>query len=283
VTEHERLRQQIAKAHKAVSNKIARTKRNTGANVAGSEFDPRRKAGTENRMRNTGNMTEYLRQLQGFMSRSNQFVSGSHGAPLPKAYFNKIYKPTERALDAVQDARDNTIGAIQGPQGYTIKQKNLALPTAGGAAVYGPYKRFDRESTDIASFSAMKKLKADMANQMKPTYLPGKINAERERLKKVTDYLGENGTEVADAVDSMTDYEFDLFWFGTTVASGVFLFYELEKERAEGTHKERRQDRVIESKFAEVLPAVDWAKSEGAKFAAKRDAEIAKQQARLKK
>jgi hypothetical protein len=251
VTEHERLRQQIAKAHKAVSNKIARTKRNTGANVAGSEFDPRRKAGTENRMRNTGNMTEYLRQLQGFMSRSNQFVSGSHGAPLPKAYFNKIYKPTERALDAVQDARDNTIGAIQGPQGYTIKQKNLALPTAGGAAVYGPYKRFDRESTDIASFSAMKKLKADMANQMKPTYLPGKINAERERLKKVT--------------------------------SGVFLFYELEKERAEGTHKERRQDRVIESKFAEVLPAVDWAKSEGAKFAAKRDAEIAKQQARLKK
>jgi len=279
MSELDRIRKEIDKKYKAVTNKISRTKRTTGANVAGSEFDPRMDSGAHNRMRSEARASQYLDRLNLFMSRNNQFIAGSGGAPLPKGYFNKIFKSTEKELNTVQDVRDATIGAIQGPEGFTIAQKQTALPQAGGASVYGPYKRFDREASDITSFSAMKKLQADMVKQIRPDYLPTKINAERERLDKVIDYLGENGSEIGEAIQGMDDYEFDLFWFGTTAASGIFLFYELEKERADGNHKERKQDRTIESKFGEVMPAAEWALNQGK---LKREAEVDKNMANLK-
>jgi hypothetical protein len=288
--ESERLKKEIDKAYKAVSNKINRTERTKGAKVGGSEFDPRRDPSAHNRMRSPERMREYLGELKTFMNRSNQFVAGQGGAPLRAGYFNKIYKPTERRLDDLQNRRDDNLSGVKSPTGFAIKDLATALPKAGGHGRFGPYKRFDREASDIASQSAMEKLTAQLKDQMRPEYLGEKLSEERERLQKVLDYLGdsERASEIGDnlslevKVHQMDDDAFDLFWFGTNVASGIFLFYELEKERNEGNFKERRQDRVIEQKFHEAIPAADWAIDESEKRKATREAGVAQQQANLK-
>jgi hypothetical protein len=278
--EQERLRKEIDKAYKAVTNKINRTRRQKGAEVAGSKFDPRKDASAHNRMRSPERMQAYLDRLNNFMSRSNQFYAGAGGAPLRAGYFNRAYKPTERQLDAVQNKRDAELSSVKSPTGFAIKDLSTALPKAGGHGRFGPYKRFDRSPGDIASDDAMVALTKQMRDQLNPDYLHNELDNERDRLRKVTEYLGEKATDLADKIEKMDDYEFDLFWFGTNVASGIFLFYELEKERNEGTHKEKRQDRAIESKFKEAEPAADWAIEEGRK---KREAEVNTQMGNLQK
>jgi hypothetical protein len=260
MNEQDRLRQEIAKAHKSVTNKINRTKRQTGANVAGSKFDPRKQAGSENRMRSTSNMREYLANLKGFMSPANQFISGQNGAPLRKGYFNNVYKKLEKSIEAVRQQRDKELGDIQTPTGLSIRQQKAAIPEAGGSSVYGPYKKFDRDASAIKDMDALVKLAKDMSNKLSDDYLPSEIDKGRDNIQKVADYLGES--DIAGQIDELDDYQFDLLWFGTNYADRLFLYYELVKERQEGTHKERKQDRVIETQFAGIGELIDWSKKQ---------------------
>jgi hypothetical protein len=272
---NEELRKQLDKAYKAVSNKISRTKRATGAEVGGSEFDPRRNPGTHNRMRSEARMKEYLGELQSFMSRGNQFIAGDNGAPLPRGYFNNVFKKTEAELGRVIDARENSIGSIVGPQGWSMTGKNIAIQKTGNQAGFGPYEKMVRQANEITSFAALKELHAKNLKQLKPDFLQKSLDSDRMKLEKVAKYLGESMTDEMELIRSMDDYEFDLFWNTTTAASGIFLFYAREKEREEGTVKERNQDKVIETKFAEVMPDAKWAMKEGFK---KRQEELREEQ-----
>lgn len=276
MNEKDRLRQEIAKAHKSVSNKINRIQRQTGAKVAGSNFDPRKATGAENRMRSESNMREHLARLNEFMSPANQFVSGQRGAPLRKGYFLNIYKKNEQAVEAVRQQRDKAMGDIQTPTGLSIRQQKSAIPEAGGSSVHGPYKKFDRQASAIKSMDALEKLNADMVNKLKPGYIADAIDKGRENIQTVADIIG-NSTVMDGYVDDegeshfgindLTDDEFDKVWFGTNFADRLFLYYELAKERLEGTHKERKQDKVIEDQFAGIHDLIDWAKDPDAFFA----------------
>jgi hypothetical protein len=276
LNEQDRLRKEIAKAHKSVTNKINRTKRQTGANVAGSEFDPRKRVGSENRMRSTSNMREYLANLKGFMSPANQFISGQNGAPLRKGYFLNIYKKNEQAVEAVRNQRDKAMGDLQTPTGLNIRQQTTSIPQAGGSAVHGPYKSFDRQASDIKSMEALEKLNADMVKRLKPNYLSGQIGKGRDNIETVADYLGQSDIldgytdddgKYQPGINDLSDDEFDKLWFGTNFADRLFLYYELSKERLDGTHKERKQDRIIETQFEGIGGLIRWAKDPDAYFA----------------
>lgn len=288
--EQDRLRREIEKRYKAVSNKINRTRRRTGAEVSGSEFDPRRDPNAHNRMRSPERMRQYLGELNNFMRRNNQFVAGDNGAPLPRHMFN-TYKGGESQLKALQDKRDQAFGDIQTPAGWKVRDQEIAMPKAGGHGKYGPYGRFDREAADISNANALRKLIDENRRQLNPNYVGSELDEGRRRLNVVLDYLGESQDDLRDAIDEMDDFEFDLFWFGFKGASGIFLFYELEKERQDATRKEKRQDRVIESKFQEVRPSIERVMEEGKKHReqvaeevrAKREAEVARNQANLRK
>ena len=258
--EQDRLRQEIAKLHKSVSNKINRTQRQTGAKVGGSEFDPRKPAGAENRMRSVSNMREYAANLKGFMSPANQFIAGQNGAPLRKGYFLNIYKKNEQAVESIRQQRDAAMGDIQTPTGLSVRQQKAAIPEAGGSSVYGPYRKFDRDAGTIKDMNALKKLNADMVKRLKPDYLEGEIGAGRDNIRKVAEHIGD--ADIMEQVDTLDDYQFDLLWFGTNYADRLFLYYELVKERQDGTKKERKQDRVIETQFAGIGELIEWAKNQ---------------------
>lgn len=254
-----RLRNEVQKKRQAASNKISRTKRTTGANLAGTDFDPRRASGVESNY-NARQLRTYLNNLNDFMRRTNQFVSGQEGAPIPRGYFQGVYKKNEAAVDAIRRDRENRLGNIPGPDGFKLKEFREALPNAGGSSKYGPYRKFDRESVDIKDFSALQKLNADMVKRLKPDYIDKEINSGRSSVEQVADYIGRS--DIADDIAELTDDQFDLIWFGTTFAARLFMYYDLEKERQDANYKERNQDRVIESQFAGLGDLIAWAREQ---------------------
>lgn len=258
MTDAKRLRAEVEKKIKAVNNKIARTKRTTGANIAGSEFDPRRRKGVE-RNYNAKQLSTYLAQLNDFMRRPNQFVAGTHGAPLPRGYFLGVYKKNEAAVEANRIARDETIGAITTPIGWTISEFQQLAKT-GGASRYGPHQAFNRSPSDIKDFASLQKLNKQMLKRLKTDYIPSEIAKGKSSVMQVAEYLGDEN--IASEIGNLSDYQFDLIWFGTTFAARLFMYYELEKERAEATYKERNQDKVIESQFAGIGELIQWAKDQ---------------------
>lgn len=250
----QRLRAELKKKRAAVGQKINRIKKQTGANVAGTEFDPRRKAGLENRY-NARQLRAHIAELNNFMQRGNQFVAGVKGAPLPRGQFLR-YKRLEAMYEQARLAHDASVGNVMTSTGMTVAQNKAMIPEAAGSAVYGPYRKFDREPSDIKDAGALQKLIGDMRNRASTGFLTAKISQGRENLEKVLTILGNH--DMADKIDSLSDYQFDVFWFGNpAVAESIFMQYGIEKERAAGTRKERWQDKVVESAANELGPILD--------------------------
>lgn len=258
MNELNRLRNEVAKRRKAATNKINRTRRQSGADLSGSAFDPRRNPNVESRY-NRSQLRTYLEQLNNFMRRTNQFVSGTGGAPLPRGKF-QAYKKLEAEQNAIRQAHDKAMGSIQTPTGMSIAGNKEMLHQGQGQAVYGPYRKFDRASTDIPSVSALEKLRKDMLNRVSPDFLGGRIQQGRENLKKALTVIGEH--QFIEQIDGLSDFQFDAFWYGTNVAEAVFMQYGMQTERnaeSTATEKERWQDRVIESAVAELGSVLQWA------------------------
>lgn len=256
--EAKRLRAEVQKRIKSVNAKIARTQKNTGAKLSGTEFDPRRRAGIEKNY-NAKQLSVYLSKLNDFMRRTNQFVSGNRGAPLPRGQFN-AYKKLEQEYGAAGAAHEATVGNIQLPEAYgdlTIRQHKAITPESQGSAVYGPYRQYNREAKDIKNVGALQKLSQNLKNMLRSSYLQGQISAGREQLEKALSIMGEN--EMINQVNGLSDYQFDVLWFGTEFAENVFDRYDLLKEREDGTAKERYQDSAHESQLDDLGGLLDFA------------------------
>lgn len=253
------LRDELRKRRQAVSQKIARTKRETGAIVSGTEFDPRRPAGVENRY-NARQLQAHIAELNDFMRRGNQFVSGMKGTPIPRGEFLR-YKRNEAEQNAAAAAHAASIGSLQTPLGLSVRELKSAVPQAQGSAVYGPYQRFERESTSIKDVGALRKLTSDMINKLKSGFLTQKIEGGKQNAYKALTVLGEH--EEIEMISRLSDYQFDALWFGTTYAEGLFMRYGMAKSRnEEPTRKERWQDRAIEGAADDAREFLDWAFTE---------------------
>lgn len=247
-----RLRAEAAKLRTAVSNKIARNRR-AGVNIAGSEFDPRRSAGIEKRY-NRAQLTAYIASMRPFMSRGNQFVPDANARPIPRGEF-RAYKATEAAQAAIRAQRDVDMGDIKLPGGLTVRQQQAMVPKSAGSAVYGPYKTYDLQSTDFADRAAVGEMRGMLAKQLKSNFLPERIQAGRENLNKVLEILGQDA--MIEKVDKLSDFQFDVFWFGTNIPEAIFMQYEIiQAQRSGKTRKEKWQDKVVEDAANELGPVL---------------------------
>lgn len=251
------IRAEVKKRLKAVQAKIRRTERNTGARVGGSEFDPRRRAGIENNY-NAKQLSNYLVQLNDFMRRGNQFVGGHRGAPLPRGQVSYLMSQQEQ-IKALKEARDSAMNQLQTPAGMSVTQHTAMTPRMGGHSDFGVYPDMNVSPKDIASAGALKKLTRQMINILKGDRVEKVINEGRDNLIKALEYMGED--EFVDAVEDLSDYQFDALWFGTNMAESTFLKYQQLKERAAGTRKEAWQDKVVDTAYAENKSLLDWAKT----------------------
>ena len=253
----DRLRAELKKKRQAVTNKINRVQKNTGAKVGGSEFDPRRRAGIEKNY-NAKQLQSHLAELKDFMRRGNQFVALSGGAPATKGEWY-VYKRREEAQAAAREAYQAVQAKIETPSGYTALQNKQNAVEGPNAIVQGPYRQVNRNPSDIASRSALGKLSDDLLKQIKPDYLTDRIGAGRENLYKALLIMG-NDDEMA-RLTYLSDEQFDAFWFGTNIAESVFMKYNLEHNSKDDSRKESWQAKAIADAAEDLGEYITWAES----------------------
>lgn len=260
MSEVERLRA-LAKARRsAVTNKIGRTKRVNGADVSGSEFDPRRDHNAIKRY-NGPQLKRYIAELDSFMARGNQFVRGDEGAPLPRAQA-RVYQNNVKRFQSQGEARIAAMAKIEiTPIGLNVEEfrANRAMRVRN-AVVNSPYGSSIKDVGGVTSAKALDILNKDMKAKLDPDYLPGKVKEGRESLVKALNIMGEN--EFVQKVNELSDWQFEVLWFGTSFADTAFLKYDIEQERAAGTRKERWQDKVVENDYKLISEFLDWAGNE---------------------
>ena len=117
----ESIRADIARLRKLATKKISRIKRAKDAPLSGTQFDPRRTPKAEKRY--TKRQAEVYRQeLQGFLSRSNQYVGGANGYVMRKQQWD-AYKKLEQQYNSRVNQKFDRVAGIQLPYGETIASR----------------------------------------------------------------------------------------------------------------------------------------------------------------
>ena len=260
MSEVERLRQEARARRRAVTDKIGRQRRNNGANVAGSEFDPRRDPNVI-KSYNGPQLRRYIAQMNAFMSRSNQFVGGDNGAPLPRSAVRE-YQRRVSQFQSQGEARMAGMADIEiGPLGKTVSEfRQGRAMRVRNAVVNSPYGSTIKDVGGIPSAKALDMLNKSMKDKLDSGFVPSKVKEGRSQLISALSIMGEN--EFIDKVNELSDYQFEVLWFGTSFADTAFLKYDIEQERAAGTRKERWQDRVIENDYKLISEFLEWAGNE---------------------
>jgi hypothetical protein len=253
-----KLRAEVQRKLKSVNAKIARTKRNTGANIEGSQFDPRRRAGIEKNY-NARQLNSYLNELSSFMRRTNQFVAGQQG-PIRRGKMN-LYKKIEDEYNAAGKAHHESMDNIVAPSGFTLQQERNLVVGTKASPKYGPYMPYNREPGQIVNDAAIDKLIASMNKALKVDYLSKSLRKSKEVLIDTLTKMEE--PEMINAINQMSEYQFDVLWNGTNFAEGTFLKYLSEQSRLTGKQQEKWQEGVIDSVYNELGELLDWAGSTG--------------------
>lgn len=255
------LRDEANRKRRAVSSKIARIKKATGAEIAGTGYDPRREAGAHKR-HNRATLNKSIAEMDAFLSRGTQFVGLAGGTPVPRGKWN-AYKRNELEAMQVGQRHEDMLSEIPAPHrgDMTIGQAKAMVPKTQGSAVHGPYRRFDRSPQNFESLEGLEDANRQMLNMLNAKFLPTKIAAGKENLKKVLNILGES--EAAEDVDSMSAFQFDVLWYGEPdVIERLFMKYEVQQlTAADPSRKERWQDRASENAIEEFGSVSKWVRS----------------------
>lgn len=259
MSEVERLRNELKKRRQAVTQKIARTKKQTGANISGTQFDPRREAGIEKRY-NARQLRAHIAELNTFMQRGNQFVALKGGTPAPRGEWNVFARrQAEQMLAGQQHAA--SIGDLDTPLGMKAREMTSIAPRTYGSAVSGPYNTSPLEPSDIKDLQSLRKLSDAMLKRLKVSYLPTTLKQGRGNLEKALTALGEH--EEIKLISELSEYQFDALWFGTTYAEITFLRYGMDRSSGDDdSSKERWQNRVVEDAATDAREFLQWAANE---------------------
>lgn len=257
------LRAEVAKKRRAAGSKISRVKRNTGAKIAGTEYDPRKVAGAEKSM-SSRQLRSYLSQLNKFNDRGTQFVGLARGVPAPRNLFN-AYKAGEHREKQLGQQHQNSIGGLKVDRDNTVNDLLNMRPQNTRSkvekAVYGPYSSITREASEIASVNALNKLIEQQRKKFNTRYFSRKLTESKANLMKALVAIGNH--EWLEQVARLSNYQFDALWFGNPAAiEAVFLRYETLTDNAVDSPKERWQDKVIENESAEFGQFLNWAENE---------------------
>lgn len=255
-----RLRAEARQRHRAATRKVSRLKNNVGVNVAGTEYDPRRDL-SKVKSYTAKQLSAYIAELNGFVSRSRQYVPDVAARPIPKTVFGE-YKAVERAYNAMVNASTDDVKDIRLPSGMTIGERRAMLranhPFAGNPSVRRPNQPVVRDSSEITSIDAMKKLVDNMRKQMTPKFRREELKRSREELSKIMDVI--NQPEVNKDINSLSARQFAILWNDSAFAEAASLQYELIMQRMTGKEQAWHSD-VIETKFKEAVELVKWAKN----------------------
>lgn len=256
------LRAVVRKRRAAVSNKIYRIRISTGVDVAGHPDDPRRPPAVIKKY-NKAQLSTYLRDLNSFMARDNQYVAGAGNVALPRKLY-KAYKNLEDRFNLIGDKKFEEMADIFLPtHGMSIRQREAMLtpsvPKAGGENTTHPYTHMDKKAKNIASVDALKKLIADMNRRLKGGYNASMIKLQREEMRNALDRVGMH--ELKARGDKLSNQQFDMLWNYAKFGNKIYDLYHVMKMMSTRSSDARWYDSVVEDSSNELGELFDWAES----------------------
>lgn len=258
MSELNELRAEVARMRRAATRKISRIKQTHGAQVSGTEFDPRRE--TKAPSQYTAKQLEaYKSRLATFLSRSNQFLPDASKNPIPRSEFAE-YKRREAQYRETAGSVYERIKHEQLPSGETVQERlekmrplHKSMHNTAMNAIFDP---LTRGPGDIVSRKALDKLSRSLERASKPASIRRKVKDARDQLSAMLDTL--NAPELQQAIDKLSHDQFVAMWNYTNIASAVALSYDnakklLSPKEESWGHEQLRQQ------MNDAMESVIWA------------------------
>lgn len=225
-----RLRAEYNRVRRNVGSKISRVKKSTGANVAGSEYDPRKPVGAEKRM-NSNQLRSAISRMQEFNRPLNKFVALQGGKPVPA----KMVAPFKRKVNELNSRREQFSKRLDSEPfpGMSRTPKEFQSQYAHGRGMDNGFSGiFDKVSEDVSgitSLKALKRLEAHVDKQLRPENFKEILELGKRQMSNMLDIVGQH--ENADNLRELSDYQFAMLWYGTVAPERVFM-YDSDSDRA---------------------------------------------------
>lgn len=193
-TRREQLFNEAIKRERDASRKVRRVEHNSGAKLGNSEFDPRIKDPNVLRGMNGRELRSHINNLNKFIDRKNQFVSGFGGAPIPRQQW-ETYQRLESSFNEKVAQRENAIRDIKLPgSDTTIGQRlgMLADRSFGTGDSFRQFQQVHRNPTFLKDAASLDKLIKQLKDKNTGKYLKEGLTP---RLNSLFALLENSGNE----------------------------------------------------------------------------------------
>lgn len=228
-TELQRLRALAKRRHDAATSKASRLNKQ-GVKIGGTEYDPRVKKQNINRY-NKRQLEAYVRRLDNFTDRSNQFVAGRAGTPIPKSQYESFQRAqlasnirAEKYLKPHADRVLPTTNVSVSQRLHDLDAKEFNVLRMGRGTNTAPFQINTQTATDFYDAKAMQAAEKAMRKKIQTNYLPRTLKRYRSNAAVMLETVGES--ELSKQVANLSDQEFDLLWNLTSFPEGIKLNYE---------------------------------------------------------
>ena len=201
-----RIRAEAMAAQKRATRKAARMRREYGAVVAGTKYDPRKSKDAINRM-TLVQAQAHLARVEKFNSRKTQFVGLHRGEPLPMREWRK-YRKLEGKGNSARESWLDMFGSVQVDASNTVadmirrRTPTKMLSSAPNATAFKPV---DRDPENINGRKAFLKVVESAKQQADPEYIKNRLRIEDRTAQETMLKMGD--VDMLDSYMSLTEQE----------------------------------------------------------------------------
>lgn len=266
MSELSELRADVQRLRTLTTKKISRIRRTHGAELSGTEFDPRRAPGIEKRYTKK-QLTAYRNELQGLLNRKTQYVGLGGGQPLRRERF-QAYKRVEDQLRERATKRFSGVRELANPENVSIADAMFTTMPSLHRPYYDHRVNSEHPATipnrDPEGFTSVKKFEDLFLNLQRK--LSGGYQAEfleegKGQFREMAEYVGQ--PELMDRINELTDEQWATLWEYGGVANDMSLAYHMQKvmnsREEEGMPVEAFFMNRYEVAMGRVNQYLDWA------------------------
>ncbi|QIG76007.1 hypothetical protein EVC23_008 [Rhizobium phage RHph_N3_8] len=252
-------RRKALQQHRAVTKKISRIKGGTGAEVAGTDQDPRK---SPEFIRNADEkaLNALIRRQDKFLDRSVQFVPDAHNKPLPSKMWAEFKQAEDKYNQHVQKFYQDYKDIYIEPSGQTVDSRMLAITPLhahmGQRTTDSPYKERNKSSRSVYGESGLRALIKDLKNRSTMAHEKRALQNHRNGVMKMLQATGD--LEAMEMLGKLTHKQWALVWKYTKFASQVRVPYQHYKDALDGK-KGVINSQMVQTDLAVAKEHLRWA------------------------
>lgn len=224
----QKLRAEVLAKQRKASQKVSRLKSRNGANIAGTELDPRRDKEVIGRL-NTRQLQALSQRLDQFNSRRTQYYGGLKGTVIDVKQKRKLRYAEQAANKRNAELMARVSDIMIKPARMTIGERMKGVRSMRSpiqqrlAAANDPFAELSRKLSNISG-KGIDRIVDSVREQSKPEFFSKVSEAGREQFMKMLDTVYAEDLRLA--VADLTTEQFGLLWHFTKFATIISASYE---------------------------------------------------------